>query len=48
MNDLSKKYSRGTIMIHWLTAILILTLFPLGKDMEGLEPIDKMGLIKWD
>ena len=45
-NDLSQKFSKGTIWIHWLTAALILTLFPLGKYMEGLETADKMGLIK--
>lgn len=46
MNDLTKKFSKGTIVIHWLTALLILSLFPLGKYMEGLEPVEKMGLIK--
>lgn len=46
MNDLTNKFSKGTIIIHWLTALLILTLFPLGKYMEGLEPSEKMGLIK--
>ena len=46
MNDLTKKFSRGTIVIHWLTAVLILALFPLGKYMEGLNPSEKMGLIK--
>lgn len=45
-NDLSKKFSKGTIWMHWLTTILILALFPLGKYMEGLEATDKMGLIK--
>lgn len=45
-NDLTKKYSKGTIVIHWITALLILTLFPLGKYMEGLHPEEKMGLIK--
>ncbi len=45
-NDLSKKFSKGTIAIHWLTALLILILFPLGKYMTGLEPAEKMGLIK--
>lgn len=45
-NDLSKKFSKGTIFVHWLTALLILTLFPLGKYMEGLEPMEKMGLLK--
>ena len=46
MNDLTKKFSKGTIIIHWLTAILIISLFPLGKYMEGLNPSEKMGLIK--
>lgn len=45
-NDLTQKYSKGTITIHWLSAILILTLFPLGKYMSGIEPTEKMGLIK--
>ncbi len=46
MNDLTKKFSKGTIAIHWLSAILIIALFPLGIYMEGIEPMDKMGLIK--
>ena len=45
-NDLSQKYSKGTIAIHWLTAILIVVLFPLGKYMSGIDPSEKMGLIK--
>lgn len=46
MNDLTKKFSKATIWVHWLTAIIILILFPLGKYMAGLESGDKMGLIK--
>ena len=46
MNDLSKKYSKAIIAIHWISAILILSLFPLGKYMEGLTESEKMGLIK--
>lgn len=46
MNDLDKKFSKGTIAIHWLTAILIIVLFPLGKYMEGLPTSEKIGLIK--
>lgn len=46
INDLTKKFNKGTIWIHWLTAILILTLFPMGKYMSGLESGDKMNLIK--
>lgn len=45
-NDLSEKFSKGTIAMHWITAILILILFPLGKYMEGLSVSEKMGLIK--
>ena len=45
-NDLTQKYSKGTIIIHWVSAILILTLFPLGKYMAGIEPAEKMGLIQ--
>ncbi len=45
-NDLTQKYSKGAIVIHWLTALLIFILFPLGKYMAGIEPVEKMGLIK--
>ena len=41
-NDLSKKFSQRTIISHWLTALLILILFPMGKYMHGLSPADKM------
>lgn len=44
-NDLTQKYSKATIATHWLTALLILILFPLGKYMERIEPSEKMGLI---
>lgn len=45
-NDLTRKYSKGTIAVHWLTAILIICLFPLGKYMEGLSSSDKMSFVK--
>ncbi|MGB1204849.1 MAG: cytochrome b [Chitinophagales bacterium] len=45
-NDLSKKFSRRTIISHWLTALLILILFPMGKYMHGLAPADKMLFVK--
>lgn len=45
-NDLTQKYSKGNIVIHWATAILILTLFPLGKYMSGLSVTEKMDFIK--
>ncbi len=45
-NDLTKKFSKTTRVTHGITALLILTLFPMGKYMEGLEISEKMGLIK--
>lgn len=45
-NDLTKKFSKTTRITHGITALLILTLFPLGKYMEGLEISEKMGLVK--
>lgn len=45
-NDLTQKYSKGVIAIHWITALLILILFPLGKYMAGLESAEKLWLIK--
>ena len=41
------KYSRGIVTIHWMSAFLIFILFPLGKYMSGLDPIEKLGLIKF-
>ena len=45
-NNLEQKYTKGAIIIHWLTATLILTLFPLGKYMEGLTISEKINLVK--
>lgn len=45
-NDLSQKYSKSTIVAHWLTALLVFILFPLGKYMARLAPSEKMGLIQ--
>jgi len=45
-NDLNDKYSKGTIIIHWLSTLLIFGLFFLGLSMEDLELIDKMDLLK--
>lgn len=45
-NDLTQKYSKRAIIIHWLTALLIFLLFPLGKFMSSMETAEKMGLIK--
>jgi cytochrome b561 len=45
-NDLSKKYHKVVILIHWITTVLIIALFLLGKFMVGIEPHEKLGLIK--
>ena len=45
-NDLNDKYSKGIIIIHWLSALLIFALFFLGLSMDGLEVSEKMGLLK--
>ncbi|WP_075343721.1 cytochrome b [Tenacibaculum agarivorans] len=45
-NNLEIKYSKGTIVIHWISSILILLLFPMGKYMSDLDPVDKFSLIK--
>jgi len=45
-NNLDKKYNKGTIAIHWLTFIMIVLLFPIGKYMAGLEGEAKMSLLK--
>jgi len=39
-NDLTQKYGKSTIWIHWVTTI------PLGKYVEELEPVDKLGYLK--
>ena len=39
-------YNKGIIIIHWITAILVLLLFILGKYMEDMELIQKTGLIR--
>jgi len=45
-NDLSQKFSKGIILPHWLSAVLILMLFFQGIYMKELEMSEKMGLIK--
>ena len=39
-------YNKGIIAIHWITTLLILILFPLGKIIADITPEHKMGLIK--
>ena len=43
---IKSKYNKGTIAIHWISAILILALFPLGKYMAGIPVIEKITLIR--
>lgn len=41
-----EKYSKAIIAIHWMSAILIICLFILGKYMSDLDPNEKLSLIK--
>jgi len=43
---LNSKYNKGTIAIHWVSAILILALFPLGKYMSDIPITEKIMLIR--
>ncbi len=45
-NDLTARYDKRVVIIHWLTLLFILILFPLGKIMEEMAPADKMDLLK--
>lgn len=45
-NDLSKKFGKGTVAIHWVTAILILILIPMGKYMSEMDITAKINLIR--
>lgn len=36
-NNLSEKYSKGTIIIHWLSFVLIMALIPIGFIMSNME-----------
>ncbi len=45
-NNLTAKYSKGTIVIHWVSAILIMGLFPLGKYMSDIPVSEKIILIR--
>lgn len=44
--DAPQKYSKAVIAIHWISALLILGLFPLGKYMSGLQPEEKLWLVR--
>lgn len=39
------KYNKESIFIHWLTAGLILVLFPLGNELEDADPSIRIALI---
>ncbi|MBS1776171.1 MAG: cytochrome b/b6 domain-containing protein [Bacteroidetes bacterium] len=46
-NNLSDKYSKGTIIIHWLSFLLIIALIPTGIIMADMEPgIAKINLLR--
>lgn len=46
ISHFSQKYNKGIIIIHWISALLIFLLYPLGKYMSGLEVSEKLNLIK--
>jgi len=45
-NDLNQKYSTATIASNWISTILFLILFPLGKYSTGIEDEEKLSLIQ--
>lgn len=45
-NNLNQKYSKTTIVTHWLSALLILVLTIQGFYMKDLVYADKTGLVK--
>jgi len=45
-HNVTEKHNKGIIVIHWVTTILILILFPLGKYMEGMNFSEKSELLK--
>lgn len=44
-NHLSQKYSKGTIIIHWVSLLLILILIPSGFIMSDTKPGDTKVLL---
>ncbi len=45
-NELNQEYSKGIVIVHWLTSLLIIILFPLGKYMLDIPVSEKISLIK--
>ncbi|OQY02709.1 MAG: hypothetical protein B6I20_06660 [Bacteroidetes bacterium 4572_117] len=45
-NDLNQKFSKGTIWLHWLTALLILILVLSSFKIAGFGSIERMQMIK--
>ncbi|RXM53490.1 MULTISPECIES: cytochrome b [unclassified Chryseobacterium] len=45
-NNLSKKYSKGTIIIHWLSLFLIILLIPTGFLMQEMNKEIQLNLLK--
>ncbi len=45
-HNATEKHNKGIIVIHWVTTLLILILFPLGKYMEGMNFSEKNELLK--
>lgn len=45
-NDLTQKFNRGTILTHWITAMLIFTLIALSLNTVGEQYLEKLTIIK--
>lgn len=45
-NDLSQKYSKGTIWIHWLSAIFIIALVLISLNVGGMDSLERTKLVK--
>jgi cytochrome b561 len=44
--DRPTKFSKGIIVIHWLTTLLLILLFIEGIYMANITPLEKIGMIK--
>ena len=42
----TQKYTKATIIVHWISALFIIGLFVLGTYISGIKSIDKIDLIK--
>ncbi|KAB1231076.1 cytochrome b [Chryseobacterium viscerum] len=45
-NNLSEKYSKGTIIIHWISLVLIILLLPTGFLMQEMKAEMRLNLLR--